>query len=423
MHSHGSPRRPRPPAGSPQAAARRRLHRLLTALILPLVLLAVAGVVLMRPDDQPEVFPSGLGPSTGLVRAELLSREVVPCPDRSQGSPDGELVPILPPSRTAPGVAQTLCISASVRILDGPTEGARFVLDVLSTPVQPFPDTGRIVLSYDPGAEAGQQYAFADVERSRPLALLGVLFAVAVIALGRFTGLRALLGLGLSLLVISAFVLPALLSGSNALLVALAGSALVMFVVLYLAHGVKVQTSIAVLGTLVSLCLTVLLAELFVGLTELTGLGSDETGLLSATVGQLDLRGLLLAGIVIGSLGVLDDMTVTQTSVVWEIARTDPGASRRQVYRSGMRVGRDHVASIVNTLVLAYAGASLPLLLLFSVSGAESSDVLTTELVAQEIVRTLVGGIGIVAAAPLTTVLATAFAVSDRGRRRHGADR
>jgi uncharacterized membrane protein len=386
----------------------------LAALILPLVLLSVVGVVLTWPDGDQERLPSGLGPSTGLVRAELLSRQEVPCPDRSAGSPDGELVPILPPSQTEPGVAQTQCISAQVRILEGPTEGDAFVLDALSTPVQPFPDTGRIVLSYDPGAEAGQQYAFADVERSRPLAVLGVLFAIAVVVLGRLTGLRALFGLGLSLLVITGFVLPALLAGSNALVVALAGSAVVMFVVLYLAHGVKVQTSIAVLGTLVSLTLTVLLAELFVGLTSLTGLGSDETGLLSATVGGLDLRGLLLAGIVIGSLGVLDDVTVTQSAAVWELHLAKPTASVRELYTAGVRIGRDHIAATVNTLVLAYVGTSLPLLVVYQLAGSGLQDVLTNEVVAQEVVRTLVGSLGLVAAVPVTTLLAAITVRVDR---------
>jgi uncharacterized membrane protein len=279
-----------------------------------------------------------------------------------------------------------------------------------------------VVLSYDPGAEADQQYAFADVERTRPLALLGVLFAVAVIVLGRLTGLRALLGLGLSLLVITAFVLPALIAGSNALLVALAGSALVMFTVLYLAHGVKVQTSIAVLGTLVSLALTVLLAQLFVGLTELTGLGSDETGLISATV-DVDLRGLLLAGIVIGSLGVLDDVTVTQSAAVWELHLAKPTASVRELYTAGIRIGKDHIAATVNTLVLAYVGASLPLLVVYQLAGSGLRDVLTNEVVAQEVVRTLVGSLGLVAAVPVTTLLAAVTVRLDRPEREPAPER
>ncbi|MFP5218263.1 MAG: YibE/F family protein, partial [Actinomycetes bacterium] len=357
-----------------------------------------------------------LGPATGLVRADIESRQTVPCPDRAV-APEDELVPILPPPAEA--VAETECVSARVRVVDGPTAGDAFVLDVLSTPLQPFPQDGRIVLSYDEGAEPGQQYAFADVERSRPLLLLGALFAVAAVVLGRFTGLRALFGLGLSLLVLTTFVLPALLDGQNALLVALAGSALVMFVVLYLTHGVTVQTSIAVLGTLGSLTLTVLLAQLFVTLTGLTGLGSDETSLLSATVRDLDVRGLLLAGIVIGSLGVLDDVTVTQSSAVWELHLAKPTATVRELYRAGTRIGRDHIAATINTLVLAYVGASLPLFVVYELAGSGLREVLTSEVVAQEVVRTLVGSLGLVAAVPLTTILAALTVRIDRpGRAR-----
>jgi uncharacterized membrane protein len=412
-HGGGGGRHARPAAGTPEAAARRRLHLVLAALLVPLLLLALTGVVLLRPDGSAGQLPSGLGPATGLVRADLESRQVVPCPERSV-APEDELVPILPAPEDAPGVAQTECVSAQVRVVDGPTEGARFVLDVVSTPVQPFPEEGRIVLAYDPGAEPGQQYTFADTERSRPLVVLFLLFAVAVVVLGRLTGLRALFGLGLSLVVVVGFVLPALLDGRNALLVALAGSAVVMFVVLYLTHGVSVQTSIAVLGTLGSLTLTVLLAQLFVGLTALTGLGSDETSLLSATVGDLDLRGLLLAGIVIGSLGVLDDVTVTQASAVWELHLAKPTASVRELYRAGVRIGRDHIAATVNTLVLAYVGAALPLLVVYELAGSGLREVLTSEVVAAEVVRTLVGSLGLVAAVPLTTALAALTVRTDR---------
>lgn len=410
-HSHGPDHdHPAPTPGTPAAAARRRLHRLLAAILLPVVVLTVAGLALLHErDGAAQRFPSGLGPLTGLVDAELVARETVPCPQREGGE---ELVPLAP----GPELAQTECVSASVRLTSGPDAGATFVLDVLSTPVRPFPQDGGIRLSYDPSADPGQQYVFADAERRSPLLLLGALFAVAVVVLGRWTGLRALIGLGLSLLVLTLFVLPALIAGQSALLVALVGSAAVMLTVLYLAHGISVQTSIAVLGTLASLTLTVVLAELFVRATALTGLGSDETGLISSTVASVDLRGLLLAGIVIGSLGVLDDVTVTQSSAVWELHLADPTASARQLYRSGLRIGRDHIASTVNTLVLAYVGASLPLLVVYSLAGSSLSDVLTSEVVAQEVVRTLVGSIGLVAAVPLTTALAALTVRVDRAR-------
>ena len=162
----------------------------------------------------------------------------------------------------------------------------------------------------------------------------------------------------------------------------------------------------AVLGTFASLLLTCLLGALFVDLTQVTGLVSEEVGFLQAFGGDLDFRGLLLAGLVIGALGVLDDVTVTQVAAVWELREADPTRGARSLYRAGLRIGRDHVASTVNTLVLAYAGASLPLLLLFETADQHLGDVLTGEAIAVEIVRALVGSIGLVASVPITTGLA-----------------
>jgi hypothetical protein len=183
-----------------------------------------------------------------------------------------------------------------------------------------------------------------------------------------------------------------------------------MFVALYLAHGVNVRTTTAVLGTMGALLLTGLLAWGFVETTRLTGMASEEAGFLQAAVAQVSLRGLLLGGIVIGSLGVLDDVTVTQASAVWELHQANPAYGFRRLFSAGLRIGRDHIASTVNTLVLAYAGASMPLLVLFTLSNRNLGDVLTGELVAQEIVRTLVGSIGLVASVPITTLLAAMIA-------------
>jgi uncharacterized membrane protein len=194
-----------------------------------------------------------------------------------------------------------------------------------------------------------------------------------------------------------------------------------MFVALYLAHGFSVRTSTAVLGTLASLLLTVLLGWAFSGATQLSGLSSEEANFLQGAFGGVDPRGLLLAGVVIGALGVLDDVTVTQASAVWELRAANPAYGVWELYRAAVRIGRDHIASTVNTLVLAYAGASLPLLLLFTISGTRLTDVLTSDVIATEVVRTLVGSIGLVASVPVTTglaaLLATATPTSRRGPR------
>ncbi len=204
--------------------------------------------------------------------------------------------------------------------------------------------------------------------------------------------------------------LPALLEGRDPLQVAIVGSAAIMFVALYLSHGVSVRTTVALFGTLVSLGLTGALAALFVAVGSFSGLVSEEAIFLSASSAEIDLRGLLLAGILIGALGVLDDVTVTQTSAVFELHAANPRLGRARLAAGAMRIGRDHIASTVNTLVLAYAGASLPLLLLFVLAAQPVTDTLTNEVVAQEVVRALVGGLGIVASVPLTTALAVLVA-------------
>lgn len=194
---------------------------------------------------------------------------------------------------------------------------------------------------------------------------------------------------------------------------AVVGACLIMFAVLYLTHGLSARTSTAVLGTLASLLLIGGLATAFTALARLTGFDETTSALIGTLGTGVDARGLLLAGVVIGALGVLDDVTVTQTSAVWELRHANPALSARGLYAAAMRIGRDHVSSAVNTLVLAYAGASLPLLLIFSVSGRGMGDVVTSEEVATEIVRTLVGSIGLVASVPITTLVAAVVASSE----------
>ncbi|MBA2281533.1 MAG: YibE/F family protein [Acidimicrobiia bacterium] len=267
-------------------------------------------------------------------------------------------------------------------------------------------DGDDVVLFYDADAPSGVQFQFADFQRRNPMLVLGLAFVAAVVALGRWRGLLAVVGVVISLVVLIGFVLPALLAGEPPLAVALTGTSLIALVALYLAHGVSERTTVAVLGTFASLLLTCLLGVVFIDLTHVTGLTGEEVGFLQAFGGNLDFRGLLLAGLVIGALGVLDDVTVTQVSAVWELHESDPDRSARSLYRAGLRIGRDHVASTVNTLVLAYAGASLPLLLLFRTADQRLGDVLTGESIAVEVVRALVGSIGLVASVPITTGLA-----------------
>jgi uncharacterized membrane protein len=284
------------------------------------------------------------------------------------------------------------------------TGGDRFVIE------QPIDSTisagdGILVDIVDLGGGV-EQAVFYDFQRGTPMLLLIILFVAAIVVLGRWRGVGALAGLAMSLVVLVVFALPALLNGSNSVAVALVAAGAIAFVALFLAHGAGLATAAALLSTFASLALTGILAWIFLTASKFTGFGDESVGFLDALGTQVDPRGLLLAGVVIGSLGVLDDVTVTQVSAVWELKRTAPDAGFGELYGRALRIGRDHISSTVNTLFLAYAGASLPLLLLFSEADQGLTSVATREVVAVEIVRALVGSIGLVASVPISTALA-----------------
>jgi uncharacterized membrane protein len=369
-------------------------RRVLVGSVVVLMAAAVVGLVLLWPDGTAPALSDRIGVPDRLVDARVVGEEVTPC--------IGE---------TEPGIE---CSVIDLAITSGPEDGRRVFLDWTTGGGGFDIDAGdRVRLGVVEGADVPPEarFYFADFQRQTPLLWLGALFALAVVALGRFRGVRALVALVVSLLVLTQFVLPSILEGHSPVAVAIVGSAVILVSALYLSHGMNLVTTSALLGTLLSLGLTGLLAVVFVEATSLTGLASEEATFLQAFAEQIDARGLLLGGIIIGSLGVLDDVTVTQASAVWELRQAIPDSGFGQVYRAALRIGRDHIASAVNTLVLAYAGASLPLLILFTQTDRDVSDVLTSEVVGVEIVRTLVGSIGLVASVPLTTAL-TAFVVT-----------
>lgn len=367
----------------------RRRNLVLGALLAPFLLATVLGLVVLWPDEVRAELPDELGAPEDLFDARVVDVERRAC----AGTQD---------------TASVECATPTVRLLEGPDEGEERTL--LEQPVGPglldVEDGDTVVLSYVPDVEEEFRYAIADRARRGPLVVLAVAFAAAVVVLGRWRGVRALVAMGVSLGVVVLFVLPALLEGSSPLAVSLTGAAIIGLLAIYLTHGVSPASTTALLGTLASLALVGGLATVFVELADFTGLASEESTFLTITAGQVDLRGLLLGGIVIGTLGVLDDVTVTQVSAVEELRRANPEYGRLDLYRSAVRVGRDHIASAVNTLVLAYVGASLPLLLVFTQAGQDLGDVLNGEAVAVEVVRTLTGSIGLVASVPLTTALA-----------------
>jgi uncharacterized membrane protein len=378
------------------------VRRLLLILTLPLVLATAVGALVLYPFGHDQATGADIGLTQVPVRGDITASAQGPC--------DGSRVQVGVPQGQQ---ADAGCLLVTVQMEDGPTPGGSIVLPVPIEPSTPrFAVGDAVVLQYsgsDPGNS--QSYQLVDFQRGVPLLVLGALFALAVLVLGRRQGLAALGALVLSLVVLVVFVLPAILAGENPLTVAVVGAGLIMFVVLYLTHGLSARTTTAVIGTLVSLALIGVLGSLFSWASDLTGLDEDTANLVTLLGHGIDTRGLLLAGALIGALGVLDDVTVTQTSAVWELRRANSALTWRQLNAAGLRIGRDHMSSVVNTLVMAYAGAALPVLLAFSVSGRTLGEILTAQQVAQEIVRTLVGSIGLVAAIPITTALA-AFVAS-----------
>lgn len=402
-HSHGHG--PVPPVS-------RHLRKVIAAVLIPFVAAVVAGLVVLWPGGVPEHERTGVGFDQQTQSGRVVKVEDVKCSDVNAEPGAG---PAPSPGSTSAPSGPAICERATIEVVTGKDAGRTFTEIVQPTQTRHYTEGQKVLLAYAPQAPRELQYSVTDVDRAFPLWLLAGIFAAVVVVVGRLRGVLALAALVISFAVLTLFILPAILHGSNPLLVAVIGGSAIMLIALYMCHGLNARTSVAVLGTLCSLLLIGVLGSVFIDWALLSGNTSDETGLIHSLYPDIEIRGLLLAGIIIGSLGVLDDVTVTQTSAVWELREADPGASRRRLYSAAMRIGRDHIASVVNTLVLAYAGAALPLLLLFSIAERGVLAVAGSELVAEEIVRTLVGSIGLVVAVPLTTALAVLVVSADRG--------
>lgn len=402
-HSHG-----------PAAPVSRHLRKLIAAILIPFTAAVVVGLVVLWPGGAPSHARTGVGFDRQTQQATVTKVVEVSCKsvNASGDTPTGD-------TSTAEGTsaqqeANGTCHKATIRVDTGKDTGRTFNEIVQPDQSRQLHQGAKVVAAYEPSAPKDLQYSVADVNRRFPMGLLADIFALAVVVVGRLRGVMALAALAISFMVLNFFILPAILQGSNPLLVAVIGSSAILLIALYMCHGLSARTSVAVLGTLVSLLLIGILGSQFIGWAALTGNTDDSTGLIHGLYPSIDMSGLLLAGVIIGSLGVLDDVTVTQTSAVWELHEANPTMGWRGLYRAGIRIGRDHIASVVNTLVLAYAGAALPLLLLFSIAQSGVGTVANSELVAEEIVRTLVGSIGLVASVPVTTALAALVVSADR---------
>jgi uncharacterized membrane protein len=376
------------------AALVSRSHRQLLVLVGVLLAATLVGLVVLWPSAAViavEDRPPG----------EVVAGEVLALAERARED-DG-------------GPATSLVVT--VRVLEGPDEGLVADLEILPEGFPPFRVGDRLALAPTGGTPGDDPYLIIDFQRLPTLWLLLGLFVLAVLAVGRWQGVRSLVGLVLSLAIVIRFVVPAILAGTSPPLVALVGALAIMIVTLYLAHGVSEMTTAAVVGTAAALLLTIGLGVLFIEYGRISGFASDQAALARVAVEGLDLQGLVLAGLIIAALGVLDDVTISQASTVFALHETDRQLTWPALFGRAMKVGRDHIASVVNTLFLAYTGASLALLVLFSTSGVPASELLNSELFAQEIVAIVVGSLGLIAAVPLTTALAATMALrGDRER-------
>ncbi len=263
----------------------------------------------------------------------------------------------------------------------------------------------RVLVNLITGPE-GEEYVIIDFIRKDSLILLSIIFVIFLILVAKWKGVSSLLGMIFTFFIVFTFVLPRLLIGNNPILIAVGASLVIIPVSFYLAHGFNKKTTIAIISSIISLIITAALASIFTQIGHLTGLSSEEAGMLSIDQGNLNMKGILLAGIVIGALGVLDDITISQAAIVDELATTAKLTKAKDLYSRSMVIGKDHITSMVNTLVLAYAGASLPLLLIFTNNPHPFSEIINYELIAEEIIRTLVGSIGLILAVPITTMIA-----------------
>lgn len=244
------------------------------------------------------------------------------------------------------------------------------------------------------------------VRRPSLFLLLGIFLALTIVIAGKW-GLTSILGMGYSFYVIFVFILPMILKGYDAVIVAVIGSIFIIPVTFSLSHGLNRKTLVAMIGTAISMIIVGLLSLWFVDLAKLTGFAVEEAGFLQYQLGDvINLKGILLAGIIISTLGVMDDITVSQSSIVEELRKANSKLSKKELFLRSMNVGKDHISSMVNTLVLVYAGSSLPLLLLFVNNPHPFLEVINYEIVADEIVRTMVGSIGLILAVPITTYIA-----------------
>ncbi|MEO6471497.1 MAG: YibE/F family protein [Aeromicrobium sp.] len=374
---------------------RRALAATLSVVVALIAVGVVVGMIALWPDGDKVSKAANPYSAKGVttVSASVISATPFDCGSGSEG-PDG-----------LPSVKGN-CAHVTASTAGG---SAKFDLDAAHFKAGIHKGDDVKLIRFQPeGQEAS--YEFLDFRRGLPLTALAAMFVVAVVAVARWRGLFAVVGVGITLVALTKFMLPAFLSGESPILVTVVGSAAIMLVVLYLAHGVSIRTTSALFGTLVGLGVTAGLGVAATGWTSLTGVGSEDDQTLIAVAPHIHMSGVVAASMVVAGLGVLNDVTVTQASAVWELRAIQPAVRAGELFTSAMRIGRDHIASSVYTLVFAYAGSAMTILLLITAYQRSLGEIATTEQISEEIVRTLVGAIGLVLAVPITTAFAVMMA-------------
>lgn len=340
--------------------------------------------------------------STGLVSAQQIHEDY-------QGTFKAEIVEVLGEQVEYVGgdnpevVYQTI----KVKFLEGPKENQ--IVEFKSN-FEYISEGQKVYVNHLVNIGGTERFAITNVDRQDQIYFFIGLFILTVILFGGWQGVRSILSLIGSFLAIAFILLPGLLHGLHPLLISSLVASVILFAAIFFTHGFNKESAVAYIGTMISVLLTSLLALYAVWSTKLTGFsGSEVTYLNFNTGGTLDFTGLLLGAIIIGVLGVLDDIAITQAAIVTELYSSNKNISRMEVYKRAMRIGKEHVGALVNTLVLAYTGSALPLLLLFKVYEYDFSTIINLEIFATEIIRAIIGSIGLILTVPIVTLLAIVY--------------
>lgn len=326
--------------------------------------------------------------------------------EKEMDTVEGKIIKIISEKEINKQLTQKL----QIQITSGNKKGIQITIDTgafQTSNSQKYSVGDELYLNYLKNPEGKETYIIQNFKRSFYLYILFIIFFIFTVIIGKLKGFLSILGMALSFLMIFFSILPNILNGVSPVLAVLMASLFMVPMIFFIAHGINKKTFLAVFSTLITLLIIGVLSYVFIELTKLTGFSSDEASFLQVYKnGAINMKGILLASMIIGALGILDDITISQIAIVEEIANSNNKLGKMELYKKAMKIGQDHIASMVNTLVLVYAGAAFPLFLLFVNNKRPFNEIINMEMVAEEIVRTFVGSIGLILAVPISTYFA-----------------